>query len=68
MQFYKNNTRGVAIKIPSPTAIVIAFAIFGGGGFFFGRQTLDLGNFFVQKNGQGLDVHQYINKNVIVTG
>ena len=61
-------TRGVTIEIPAPVAIAIALAIFGGGGFFFGRQSIDLGNLFIQKNGQVLDVNQYVNKNIIVTG
>lgn len=65
---YKSITRGVTIKIPALLAIAIALAIFGGGGFFLGRQSIDLSNFFIQKNGQDLDINQYVNKNVVVTG
>ena len=65
---YKSISRGVTIKIPSLFAIALALAIFGGGGFFFGRQSIDLSNLFIQKNGQSLDVNQYVNKNVLVTG
>lgn len=58
---YRSVTRGVTIKVPSVIAIALALAIFG-------RQSIDLNNLFIQKDGKSLDVNEYINKNVIVTG